>query len=78
MATDDAPPKEVPLPDSGPVAFLTRVIHDAAHNDQTPLRIGLIVLIALALAATPIPWNGVGFAALVLLALSLGRITPTK
>jgi hypothetical protein len=79
MASNDPEPDDEPkVPDQGPVAYLTRVIHDTATNDQTPIRVGLMILIALSLAATPIPWNGVGFASLVLLALSLGRITPTR
>jgi hypothetical protein len=60
------------------VAFLTRIVHIPAANDQTPLRVICVVVAALVMAATPIPWNAVGYGALVVLALSLGRITPIK
>lgn len=79
MASNDPEPgNEVVAPASGPVAYLTRIIHEAATNDQTPVRVGLIVVIALALTATPFPWNGMGFVALVLLVVSLGHLTPSK
>lgn len=78
MASNDPEPKEVPPPDSGPVAFLTKIVRVPARTDQTPLRVVYILTVALTLAATPIPFNAVGFVALVALALSLGRISPIK
>ena len=79
MASNDPEPKHDPvMPESGPVAFLTRLIHIPAANDQTPVRILCVLIVALVLAATPIPFNAVGYGALVVLALSLGRITPIK
>ena len=80
MASNDPDPLDQPElpPPSGPVAFLTRIVHIPAANDQTPLRVICVVVAALVMAATPIPWNAVGYGALVVLALSLGRITPIK
>lgn len=78
MASNDPEPKEIPLPESGPVAFLTRLVRVPARNDQTPLRVAYILVIALTLSITPIPFNAIGFVALVALSLSLGRIAPMK
>ncbi len=78
MASNDPEPKEVPPPESGPVAFLTRIVRVPARTDQTPLRVAYILVVALTLSVTPIPFNAIGFVALVALALSLGRITPVK
>lgn len=75
MASNDPEPEEVPPPDSGAVAFLTRLVQLPASNDQTPWRVGYILLIALTLSITPFPFNAIGFIALIALALSLGRIT---
>jgi hypothetical protein len=60
------------------VAYLTRIVHESARNDQTPIRVGLMLVIATALAVTPLPWNAVGYTALILLAVSFGHVTPTK
>jgi len=81
MASNDPEPEEFPepkVPGAGPVAFLTRIVHMPAANEQTPLRIACVLLVALTLSATPFPWNAVGYGALVVLALSLGRITPPR
>lgn len=78
MASNDPEPKEVPPPDVGPVAFLTRIVRVPARTDQTPLRVVYILVVALTLSVTPIPFNAIGFIALTALALSLGRITPVK
>jgi len=79
MASNDPEPVEEPVyPSQGPVAFLTRIVHMPAANEQTPLRIACVLLVALTLSATPFPWNAVGYGALVVLALSLGRITPPR
>jgi len=78
LASNDPEPEEVPPPNSGAVAFLTRVVRLPASTDQTPWRVVYIVAIALTLSLTPFPFNAIGFVALVCLALSLGRITPTK
>ena len=76
MASNDPEPKEVPPPESGPVAFLTRIVRLPASNDQTPLRVVYILVVALTLSVTPIPFNAIGFVALIALALSLGKVTP--
>ncbi len=78
MASNDAEPKEVAPPEAGPVAFLTRLYHVPARNDQTPLRVAYVVVVALTLSVTPFPANALGFVALIALALSLGRISPLK
>jgi hypothetical protein len=78
MASNDAEPKEEPPPDTGAVAFLTRIVRVPASTDQTPLRVVYVLVIALTLSMTPLPFNAIGFVALVCLALSLGRITPLK
>jgi hypothetical protein len=78
MASNDPEPEEVPPPDVGAVAFLTRIVRIPARTDQTPLRVIYILVVALTLAVTPLPFNAFGFVALVCLALSLGRITPVK
>ena len=74
LASNDPEPKEVPPPDSGAVAFLTRIVRLPASNDQTPLRVIYILTVALTLSVTPIPFNAIGYVALIALALSLGRI----
>jgi hypothetical protein len=76
MASNDPEPKEIPPPDSGPVAFLTRIVRLPAQNDQTPFRVAYLLIIAATLAVTPIPFNAVGFIFLMALALSLGKVTP--
>jgi hypothetical protein len=76
MASNDPKPKEIPPPDSGPVAFLTRIVRLPASNDQTPFRVAYLLIIAATLAVTPIPFNAVGFIFLMALALSLGKVTP--
>lgn len=78
MASNDAEPKEVAPPDSGPVTFLTQLLRVPARNDQTPLRIAYVLVVALTLSVTPFPANALGFVALIALALSLGRISPLK
>jgi hypothetical protein len=78
MASNDPEPQEVPPPDTGAVAFLTRIVRLPAQNDQTPFRVAYMLVIALTLSVTPMPFNAVGFVSLVALALSLGRITPTR
>lgn len=75
MASNDPEPKEEPEPDTGAVAFLTRIVRLPASNDQTPWRAVYLLVVAAMLAVTPIPFNAIGFVALVALALSLGRIT---
>jgi hypothetical protein len=76
MASNDPEEPEVPLPDTGAVAFLTRIVHAPVQNEQTPLRVACIIVLAVVLALTPVPWTAVGFVALAILALSLGRIIP--
>ena len=61
-------------PATGPVAFLERIVRLPAVNDQTPLRIACMLVIAATLAATPMPFQVIGFVALVVLALSWGRV----
>jgi len=78
LASNDPEPEEVPLPDVGAVAFLTRLVRLPASNDQTPWRVAYILVVALTMSVTPFPFNAIGFVALVCLALSLGRITPLK
>jgi hypothetical protein len=78
MASNDEEPKEIPPPDVGAVAFLTRLVRVPARTDQTPLRVVCILVVALTLSVTPLPFNAIGLVALVALALSLGRITPMK
>ena len=78
MASNDDEPKPPPLPDTGPIAYLTRIVHESARNDQTPVRVGLLLILAVTLASTPLPWSALGFASLILLALSLGHVSPTK
>jgi len=75
MASNDPEPTEPEPPKSGPVAFLTKVVRVPARTDQTPLRAVYLLVIAATLAVTPIPFNAIGFVAVVALALSLGRIT---
>jgi hypothetical protein len=75
MASNDPAPKEVPLPDTGAVAFLTRIVRLPARTDQTPLRAVYLVIIAAMLGLAPVPFSVIGFIAVVALALSLGRIT---
>lgn len=75
MASNDPEPKAEPEPDTGAVAFLTRIVRLPASNDQTPWRAVYLLVVAGVLAVTPIPFNAIGFVALVALALSLGRIT---
>lgn len=80
MASNDPEPERDPVyvPESGPVAFLTRLVHIPAANDQTPLRIICVIVVGIALALTPIPFNVIGYSALIILALSLGRISNLK
>lgn len=79
MASNDVQPKDEPkVPDSGPVAFLTRIVRIPASNEQTPLRVVCLLIVAAVMAVTPIPFNAIGYVALVVLAVSLGRITPIK
>jgi hypothetical protein len=76
MASNDAEPLNVVAtpPDTGPVAFLTKIVRLPAANDHTPLRIVCVLVLAVVLSITPQPWSAVGFATLVVLALSLARI----
>ena len=80
MASNDPEPKNDPAfpPQEGPVAFLTRLVHVPALNDQTPLRILCVLVLAVVMSFLPIPVNIIGYVALAILALSLGRITPIK
>ena len=79
MASNDPEPVVDTMPPSqGPVAFLTRIVRVPADNEQTPVRIACVLVVALTLSATPFPWNALGYGALVVLALSLGRITQHK
>jgi len=75
MASNDAEVVE-PIADTGAVAFLTRIVHMPASNEQTPVRIACVLVLAIVVALTPLPWSAVGFIALAILALSLGRINP--
>jgi hypothetical protein len=76
MASNDPEPAEPEQPSTGPVAFLTRIVHAPSDTQQTPLRVACVIVLALVLAATPLPWNAIGYGILVVLALSLGRINP--
>ena len=76
MASNDPEPEEEPLPPSGPVAFLTRIVRLPASNDHTPLRIACVLILAGVLAFSPLPWSAIGFITLSVLALSLGRVIP--
>lgn len=79
MASNDPETEpERPDPTPGPVAFLTRIVHLPADNEQTPVRIACVLVLAFVLALTPFPYNALGFMALAVLALSLGRITPPR
>ena len=78
MASNDPEPEEEPLPDTGAVAFLTRIVRLPARNDQTPLRAVYLCIVAATLAVTPIPFNAIGFVCLIALALSLGRIRDSS
>ncbi len=73
MASNDAP-IEKPEPSSGPVAFLERIIRLPAVNDQTPLRIACMLVLALVMATTPMPFQVIGIVSLVILALSYGHV----
>lgn len=75
MASND-PEVVEPIPDTGAVAFLTRIVHAPAANEHTPLRVLCVLVLALVLATTPVPYNALGFVTLAVLALSLGRVTP--
>jgi hypothetical protein len=75
MASNDPEPKEVPLPDTGAVAFLTRIVRLPASNDQTPWRMFYLLVLALTVSTAPQPWGTIGVVTTVILALSLGRIT---
>jgi len=76
LASNDPIEVEPPPPDTGAVAFLTRIVHLPADNEQTPVRIVCVLVLAVVLALTPLPYSALGFVALAVLALSLGRITP--
>jgi hypothetical protein len=67
-----------PIEDTGAVAFLTRLVHVPVANEQTPLRVICVLVLALVLATTPVPYNALGFVTLAVLALSLGRVTPIR
>jgi hypothetical protein len=73
MASNDAPITK-PEPESGPVAFLERIIRLPAVNDQTPLRIACLLVLALVMATTPMPFQVIGIVSLVILALSYGHV----
>lgn len=78
MASNDAAKPKPQLPDTGPVAFLERIVRLPAANDHTPLRIVCVLLIVGALTFTPMPAQLVGLWALTVLALSLGRLRPGR
>jgi len=73
IASND-PEVRVEPPASGPVAFLERIIRLPAANDQTPLRIACLLIMAGVMAFTPMPFQVIGILALVVTALSYGRI----
>lgn len=73
MASNDAESRPE-LPNTGPVAFLERIVRLPATNDQNPLRIACLLVMACVLAFTPMPFQVIGFIALVVMALSYGRI----
>jgi len=77
LASND-PEYVEPIEDTGAVAFLTRIIHLPADNEQTPVRIACVLVLAVVLALTPLPYSALGFVALAVLALSLGRIAPPR
>ena len=74
MASNDPDKPKPEPPDSGPVAFLERIVRLPARNDQTPLRVVCLLVLALVLAATPMPFQAIGIVTLVVLALSLGYL----
>jgi len=74
MASNDPDKPKPEPPDSGPVAFLERIVRLPATNDQTPLRVVCLLVLALVLAATPMPFQVIGIVTLVVLALSLGYL----
>jgi len=74
MASNDPDKPKPEPPDSGPVAFLERIVRLPARNDQTPLRVVCLLVLALVLAATPMPFQVIGIVTLVVLALSLGYL----
>lgn len=76
MASND-PEVQVEQPSTGPVAFLERIVRLPAQNDQTPWRVAYMLVIACVLAFTPMPFQVIGFVALLALALSYGRIRKT-
>jgi hypothetical protein len=73
MASND-PEVKVEMPSTGPVAFLERIVRLPAANDQNPLRIACLLVMAGVMAFTPMPFQVIGFVTLVVLALSYGRI----
>jgi hypothetical protein len=74
MASNDPDKPKPEPPDSGPVAFIERIVRLPAANDYTPLRIICVLIIVLALTQSPMPMQLAGLWALVVLALSLGRL----
>ena len=76
MASNDPETVVEAQSQNGTVAFLTRIVHLPASNEQTPVRIACVLVLAVVVALTPLPWSAVGFIALAILALSLGRINP--
>lgn len=76
MASNDPEPV-IEQPSTGPVAFLERIVRLPAANDQTPLRIACMLVLAATLTFTPMPFQVIGFVTLVVLALSWGRIRRT-
>jgi hypothetical protein len=73
MASND-PEVRPEAPSTGPVAFLERIIRLPAVNDQNPLRIACLLILAGTMAMTPMPFQVIGIVTLVVLALSYGRI----
>lgn len=74
MASNDAAREPPKLPDTGPVAFLERIVRLPATNDQTPLRIACLLVLAGVMATTPMPFQVIGIVTLVILALSWGHV----
>jgi hypothetical protein len=74
MASNDPGPKKPELPDQGPVALLERIVRLPASNDQTPLRIACLLVLACVLGMTPMPFQVIGILTLVVLALSYGHL----
>jgi hypothetical protein len=70
-SNDVVKPLVEPLPEMG---IIERIIRLPAANEQTPLRVVCLLVLAGVLAATPMPFQVIGIVTLVVLALSFGHL----